>query len=244
MNQLQATIPLYIQIAEGILDQIQSGAFSPGDRIQPERELSEALGVNRRTVREALRVLEAEGLIERKQGVGTFVAQPKIEREVDRLFSFTKGMRGKGLRPGANLITLDKRIPDLSIVQRLKLQPTTPVYYGIRLRLLNNEHTMLEKFYLPYDFFPDLNRHDLNRRSLYEVFQTEYGITPTEAVQSIEAVKATEFESELLGIPSNDPVILERRLTFDQFGRPIESAKDVYRGDRFRFTSRVRLIEE
>lgn len=244
MNQLQTTVPLYIQIAEGILDRIQSGALAPGDRLQPERELSEALGVNRRTVREALRVLESEGLIERKQGVGTFVSQPKVEREVDRLFSFTKGMRGKGFQPGANLILLEKRIPDLSVVQRLQLTPTSPVYYGLRLRLLNNERTMLEKFYLPYSFFPDLDKHDLNQRSLYEVFQTEYGIIPTEAEQSIEAVKATEFESEMLGIGIEEPVILERRVTFDQHQRPIESAKDVYRGDRFRFTARVRLIED
>ena len=241
MNHLQPTVPLYIQIAEGLLDRIRSGRLVPGERLQPERELSEALGVNRRTVREALRMLEAEGLIERKQGIGTFVAQPKIEREAGHLFSFTKGMRGKGLQPGARLIMLEERIPEMTIAQTFQILPTEAVYYGIRLRLLNKEETMLEKFFLPTALFPKLANHNLNTRSLYEIFETEYGIIPTEAVQSIEAVKATEFEAELLGIPAGDPVILERRSTFDQHGRCIESAKDVYRGDRFKFTARVRL---
>jgi DNA-binding GntR family transcriptional regulator len=132
-------VPLYIQIAEGLLEQIESGALAPGDRLPPERELSESLGVNRMTLRQALRVLETQGLLIRQQGSGTYVAEPKIEREAGRLFPFTEGIQRRGLKAGA-------------------------------------------------------------------------------------------------------PLMLEQRLAFDQNGQPIEYAKDVYRGDRFRFVTDFELL--
>ena len=82
-------VPLYVQIADSLLDRIESGRLLPGDRLPAERELSEGLGVNRLTLRRALRVLESQGLLIRRQGSGTFVADPKIERQAGRLISFT-----------------------------------------------------------------------------------------------------------------------------------------------------------
>jgi GntR family transcriptional regulator len=102
-------IPLYIQISEGLLEQIESGALVPGDRLPPERELSESLGVNRMTLRQALHALEIQGLITRRQGSGTYVTEPKIEREAGRLFPFTKGIQRRGYLPGAQVIMLEQQ---------------------------------------------------------------------------------------------------------------------------------------
>ena len=85
-NPLIMTVPLYIQIAEGLLDRIESGELSPGDRLPPERELSEMLSVNRMTVRRALRMLEGQGLLVRRRGDGTYVSKPKIERQAGQVF--------------------------------------------------------------------------------------------------------------------------------------------------------------
>ena len=99
-SRLIASLPLYVQIAEGLLDQIESGQLHPGDRLPPERELSETLGVNRLTLRRALRVLEGRGLLSRRQGAGTYIAQPKIERHAGRVFSFTLGNARARPHPG------------------------------------------------------------------------------------------------------------------------------------------------
>ena len=65
--------PLFAQIIDQIKSQIESGELKPGDRLPPERQFSEMLGVNRHTVREALKVLEYMGVVEGKTGIGTIV---------------------------------------------------------------------------------------------------------------------------------------------------------------------------
>src|SRR3989304_3362932 len=95
--------PLYLQIAEALTARIESGELVSGDRLPPERDLSQSLGVNRLTLRRALRSLESQGLITRRQGRGTHIASPKIERQAARLVSFTRGMQQRGFLPGTPL---------------------------------------------------------------------------------------------------------------------------------------------
>src|SRR5512137_1024438 len=109
VNRLASDVPLYIQIADSLLDRIESGRLLTGDRLPPERELSEGLGVNRLTLRRALRLLESQGMLIRRQGSGTFVADPKIERQAGRLISFTRGMERRGFSPGARIVQIEER---------------------------------------------------------------------------------------------------------------------------------------
>jgi len=78
MNASKINVPLYIQIANSIVERIQSGELSVGDRLRSERSLSEDLAVSRMTIRQALQTLEEQGLIERQQGRGSFISKPKV----------------------------------------------------------------------------------------------------------------------------------------------------------------------
>jgi GntR family transcriptional regulator len=236
-NRLLAALPLYLQIAESLLEQVESGQLQPGDRLPPERQLSDMLAVNRMTVRRALRILQGRGLLVRRQGRGTFIAQPKIERQAAQLTSFTVGMRQRGLQPGARVIRLERRPAEASVSALLKLPVSAAIYSILRLRSLNQEPVLLERYSIPVDRFPDLERFDLEGRSLYEVFRTEYGVAIARARQSLEPVVATEFEADLLGVPPGAPLMLEWRVSSDAEGSPVEHGKDSYRGDRFRFVT-------
>ena len=236
-NRLIAALPLYLQIAESLLERVESGELRPGDRLPPERVLSEMLEVNRMTVRRALRLLENRGLLLRRQGHGTFIADPKIERQASQLTSFTVGMRQRGLQPGARIVSLEQRPAEASVSNLLELPVSAAVYAILRLRSLNQEPVLLERYTIPVGRFPGLDRYDLEARSLYEVFRTEYGVAIARARQSLEPVIATEFEADLLGVPPGAPLMLEWRLSFDAAGLPIEHGKDLYRGDRFRFVT-------
>jgi GntR family transcriptional regulator len=234
MNHTKS-LPLYVQIAEGLIERIESGDLLAGERLPPERELSKSLSVTRATLRQALQLLESEGLLVRRQGSGTYIAEPKIERSTAKLNPFTTGMRKSGYKPGASVISFEQRLAKVSIASRLSLPVSTPLYYCHRVRSLNGEPTMLEKFYLPASFFPDLSEEMLQDASVFEVLEKTYSVRVVRAEQSLEAVVASEYEAGLLEVDKGAPLLLERRVAFDQNDRPVEYAKDLYRGDRFRF---------
>jgi GntR family transcriptional regulator len=235
--------PLYIQIAEGLLDRIESGELSQGDRLPSEREFSEQLGVNRMTLRRALGLLETQGLLVRRRGDGTYVAEPKIERHAARLVPFSRGMERRGYMPGARVITLEKRPAEAAAARELGLAVSAPVYYVCRLRLINQEPVMLERFTTPAQRFPGFDRYDLSNRSTFDLMEKEYGVTVVRARQSLEPVAATEYEAGLLGVKPGAPLMLERRLSLDQDDQPVEYGKDLYRGDRFRFVTELAPLE-
>lgn len=237
LHHFSTAIPLYVQIAESLLEQIESGALPPGSRLPSERALSERLGVNRMTLRQALDVLSRQGLLDRRQGNGTYITEPKIERAASRLVPFTKGMQRQGYTTGAQVLMLQQREASLSVAARLKLPVSTPIYYAHRVRSLNQIPVMLETFALPASRFPNLETQDLDHRSLYEVMEKEYGIVISQARQSLEAVPATEYEASCLAVAPGAPLMLEERLGLDSKNQPVEYAKDVYRGDRFRFVT-------
>jgi GntR family transcriptional regulator len=229
--------PLYAQIADGLILRIQHGELAPGTRLPSERELSRQLGVNRMTLRQALQVLEDQGLLIRRQGDGTYVARPRIERAAGRLFPFTHGIRRRGYTPGARVVYFERRTAEATIARALNLPVGAWIYYSHRLRLINREPVMLERFALPLERFPTIERFDFTVRSIYEIMSTEYGVTISRARQSLEPVIATAYEAELLGVEAGAPLMLERRVTLDQKGLAVEYTKDLYRGDRFRFVT-------
>jgi GntR family transcriptional regulator len=236
-SSLAFSIPLYIQIAEGLISQIEARELLPGDQLPSERELSLKLNVNRMTLRRALRVLESQGLIVRRHGVGTFVSEPKIERQMDEVYRFTLGIKQRGLTPGARVISLEVIMLDASQSAQLAVPLSSPAYRIIRLRSINQEPVLIESYTIPLARFPGLDGFDLEQRSIYEVMESEYGVTIARARQSFEPVAASVFESELLGVELRSPLMLERRVTYDAHDRPVEVGKDRYRGDRFRFVT-------
>ncbi|MCF6277282.1 MAG: GntR family transcriptional regulator [Anaerolineales bacterium] len=236
-------IPAYIQIAEDFLERIAIGELAPDERLPSERELSKTLNVSRMTVRAALRVLDNKGLLVRRTGDGTYIAQPKIERQADKLVPFPRKMQKLGGQIASRLILFERREAEVSIAKKLELPAASPVYYFQRLRLLNQESVLLEACTLPLKRFPDLEKFDLEKRSVYEVLESEYGVLPHHSNQSLEAVAATDYEAELLGLEAGVPLMLERRITFDEANIPFEYGRDLYRGDRFRFMTEIAPLE-
>jgi len=232
-----AGLPLHVQIAEALTARIESGELVAGDRLPPERDLSQALGVNRLTLRRALRSLETQGLITRRQGRGTHVAAPKIERPAARLVSFTRGMQRHGYQPGTRLLSVEVQPAHAALAAVLLIPTYAPIFLVHRLRTLDAEPVLLEQYALPQARFPGLDHHDLERRSVYDVLREEYGVEVHRARQSLEPLVAGEYEAEVLGVPPGAPLMLERRLSFDAGERPVEHGRDLYRGDRFRFVT-------
>jgi GntR family transcriptional regulator len=182
-------------------------------------------------------VLEAQGVVMRRHGVGTYIAAPKIDRRMDTVFRFTRGMQSRGYTPGTRLISLEQTFVDAALARDLALPVSAPAYRILRLRTVNQEPVLLEGYTIPAQRFPGLEQHDLEKRSIYEVMESEYGVSIARARQSFEPVVASTFEAELLKVRVGAPLMLEKRISFDAQGRPVEYGKDRYRGDRFRFVT-------
>ncbi len=233
--------PLYVQIAESIAKRIRSGELLIGDRLPSERELSQELSVSRMTLRQALATLREQGLIDRQQGRGNFVTGPRIEQPVDVLIGFSDNMTRKGIKPGARLLALESKLADRSIARQLQVGLGEPVFVVHRLRLADEVPSALEYSYFPAHLCPNLSQHDLEKRSVYAILAAEYGIRLESALQSLQPTVARPHEAKLLGISTGAPLMLVERTTYDDRQRIVEYAKDLYRGDCFRFVSQSKL---
>jgi GntR family transcriptional regulator len=231
---------MYQQIVDSLARRIQSGELAVGEQLPPERKLCDDLGVSRMTLRQALAGLADDGLIECRHGVGNFVSKPRIEQPVDVLVGFFDNMKHRGLEPSARLLALELRVADRGVAEHLQLSIGESVWFVHRLRLANATQMAIEHSYFPATCCPDLGRQDLESRSVYGILAEQYGIHFEYADQALHATEARPHEARLLDIKLGAPLMLVERLSYDRHGRPMEYAKDLYRGDSFRFVSRTR----
>ena len=230
-------IPLYMQIVDALIERLEQGELAAGDRMATERALAEEFGVNRRTVRQALDVLGRRGLIERIQGSGTFVSEPRLERGAAEFFHFTEQVRQRGSAAGSIILNLERVVPSPLVAQELEMAAGAEVYRCHRLRTVNGQPVLIETFALPADLVPGFESFDFEVRSVYEIMRMEYNVDVAYARQSLEAVALSEIEAQWLGTTMGAPAMLERRLAFDRNGRPVDFGTDIYRGDRIRFVT-------
>lgn len=228
-------LPLYHQLNQ-ILAQLIEEELQPGDRVPGEHELCTFYDVSRSVVRQTLYQLEAEGLVERRRGQGTFVAARKTS---EGLFQSLAGLyedassRGQRLR---SQVLESREVPaDAFIARELSISVGEPVTFIERLRFVNDEPWALTRTYLPSVLVPGLMDEDLAGQSLYAVLEQRYGIKLHTGRRSLEAVAANDSVALALGIRPGEPVLLLRSTARAADNRPVEHFSAYHRGDRSRF---------
>jgi GntR family transcriptional regulator len=232
-----SSVPIYSQVERIVMEMIDSGRLSAGQRAPSEREIAETLGISRMTARAAMSNLVADGYLYSVPGKGTFVANLKMRQELLELTSFTEDMRHRGLRPGSRL--LDIGVADQAsekIYRTLELPVEEDLVRIHRLRTADEEPMCLETSYLPRSYVPWLLEEDFESGSLYLTLES-HGIELVRAEEHLEATLVRVTESELLTVPVGSPALLIERTTYTEGDRPIEYVKSLYRGDRYRFTA-------
>lgn len=231
----RSPIPLYYQVAEFIKSEIDASRLKPGDQLPPEREISARFGVSRMTARQALAYLGKQGTLVSQQGVGTFVAEPKLIHGTFHLQGFTEEMMHLGGLVHSRVLENIVCKPPSPIANKLGIDPDRTTVKILRLRLLGDVPLLLETSYLPTDVCPGLETEDLEKSSLYALLESHYGLFLDHARQTIEATAANDYEAQLMGVGIGTPMILLEGVTYATQKRPIEYVKGIYRGDRFKF---------
>lgn len=235
-------LPQYARIAYWLERLISSRMLEAGDKLPSEVDIAAAIGVSRMTLRQALASIESKGLLERRRGRfgGNFVAQPRFDFNLAGLPGFTEQMRRAHVEAGAHVVQATTRRPAPEVRIALKLKRGDQVHEVIRVRSANGEAITLEETHLPAAVFPGLLSMSLTD-SLYSVMQREFGRAPQVADEVIEPVKATAQQAELLGVQTNDSLLLITRTAYAADGTPVEHSHDYFRPDRTRVTMRAQV---
>ncbi len=231
-------IPLYFQLQEKLRELIEKGFYREGELIPTEKELQKMYSVSRITVRNAINGLVFEGLLVKKQGVGTIVARPKMIENFSSLKSFTEKMKAQGASIFTKVLAVKRITVSERIAKHLEIKPRDEVIYVKRLRFVNSEPIALFVSYIPTDI--GVSENDDYAGSIFELFENRLNIRISGGRKVVEAASANKEEAELLKININDPVLLIKNTTLDDKGRPIEYAEGIYRSDRYRYEVKLK----
>jgi GntR family transcriptional regulator len=241
MNALAAPgLPLYRRIESDIRDRIRSGELGPDAQVETEVELMDRYGVSRATVRQALRELVAEGLLEIRRGLGTYVTRRRFEHTIGGFYSFSREIERHGLEPRTRVLRVGVEPADDVVGAVLGIGGGTLVVALRRLRLAGDEPLVVETSFLPAARFPALEAVDFGQVRLYDTLTDVYGCRPTRARETFEPVLVTADEAELLGQQRGEPALRVERIAFDQDDIPIEFCRSTVRGDRYRYSVELR----
>ena len=235
MKQLQAESfsPLYHQLMQRIRGDIERGVYPVGSRIPPEHELEKLYQVSRVTVRRALSELTSEGLLERKQGKGTFVAMPKGRMKMKNLHSFHDSCKLNRVKPSIDVIHVRETEAGAEAAEGLNISRGSRVLEILRVCRADGVPVVLERnhFSMAYAWLQD---QDLSG-SLYNILR-EYGVEPKLALHDVSLRFADRDEAELLETEEGTPLICLHEVIYDQRGRPLHTNIQLIRGERFVFT--------
>jgi GntR family transcriptional regulator len=255
-SRLDPQLPLWRRVANAIELEIEISA-APGSRLPSEEEQRARYGVSRVTLRQALRHLQEKGLLVPSAGRGWFVRDDRRDdgdgarssltshpepRQIfeppGKLMSFSDMARSRGMEPDSVVIDSTTRPATFDEAEALRIAPGADVFLLRRLRRINGLAVALDRNLIPLHILPDALSRDFRTSSLHDAFRA-VGAAPVVADAEFEAVVAEAGQAALLDVEVGFPLLKARQTFFDTGGRIIERGEIVYRGDRYRYRTRL-----
>ncbi len=235
--------PLWFQIAERLRDAIAEGDFKPGDVLPSEARINETFGVSRATSRAALDRLEQEGLITRRSGRGSIVVVPRVDQPAMEMAGFAEDMRRRGLRPSYETRFVGRVRASAEVASAFGLRPGQLVFQSRRLLKADEQPIGFAISWLSPSLFRTVKpptASDLSSGSLYDWLASCCDVRMSGAQEYIEAANVDRDLARDLDVAPGTAILVARRVSWDQTGRPVEYAILSFRSDRYRFRIEVR----
>jgi DNA-binding GntR family transcriptional regulator len=223
-------VPLYHQLAEQLTAAVSGGTLRPGDPFENELAMADRLGLSRPTVRRAIAELVSKGLLVRRRGIGTTVANQMVHRRAE-LTSLYDDLVREGRKPRTDVLSLVCDAKDDRAADALGLPPGTPLVAIVRLRYAGDMPLAIMRNWLP-PTLEDLTVAQLEEDGLYALLRAR-GIRPTVARQRIGARNATAEERRTLHMSKAEPLVTMTRSAYDADGSPVEFGDHCYRADQY-----------
>lgn len=230
-----SVIPIYHQLQEALVDQINSGHYKADDLLPSEHEIAKKYNISRNTAQRVLNNLVNRGLAYRIQGLGTFVANKKVTFSVVTSLSYSAEIIGLNKTVRTKLM-LAEEIPATELIaHNLMIEVGEPVYSLQRVRFIDEIPMSLQTSFLPAALVPGLIEKQAEEESLFKTIYKEYGLEIDAASETLQAVKVNNYEAKILGLNHDDPAFLLERITKLKNGKVIEFVKTILRGDKSKF---------
>lgn len=226
-------VPYYVQIVDHVRELIKKNKLSEGQTFCSEGEIAQALKISKMPVRQAFQKLRSEGLLVIAKGKRPVVGSGRVPWNFQQLRGFSEEMRRRGLTPSARLLGIGLEDPGLEVAQALKLTPGERIYRAKRLRSVNGEPVAVVTSYLPARIFAAIDKQDLEKQSLYSIFEHHYKRKLQWAEEVIGAIIAGEEEAEILQTSVGNALLMIRETTYDTQNVAIEYSVSLLRADRY-----------
>lgn len=218
----QAALPLYLQIASELRQNIQESVFKVGDRLPTETELSDRFNVNRHTLRRAVEVLRQEGIVGVERGRGTFVVAAPVPVPIGKRVRYNEALKAQSLKPQWQVLRVAELNADSKLSQHLEIPVGNLVLLFERLSLTDEVPICISSSHFPSQRFPNLAAHCRIYHSISTMLQSEYDCDHSRRHTRISARLAQPRDAWFLRMPATGPILLSEAINVDQKGNVIE----------------------
>ena len=226
--------PMYRQIADALREKISAGELKPGDALPTESSLQEAFNVSRVTVRQALKLLTEEQIVESIQGSGTYVKEERVNYDIYQLTGFYEKLADRNVDT-SEVSIFEVLKADAKLAEKLNLSHDDKVWHVKRVRFIKQKPVNLEETWMPLALFPDLT-WEVMENSKYHYVEQIKKLVIDRSEQELVPIMPSEEAIAALSLDPAKPILEKVSRGFLKDGRVFEYSRNVFNTDDYKFT--------
>ncbi|ELC7395135.1 GntR family transcriptional regulator [Enterobacter asburiae] len=227
--------PMYRQIADALREKISAGELKPGDALPTESSLQEAFNVSRVTVRQALKLLTEEQIVESIQGSGTYVKEERVNYDIYQLTGFYEKLADRNVDTHSEVSIFEVLKADAKLAEKLNLSHDDKVWHVKRVRFIKQKPVNLEETWMPRALFPDLT-WEVMENSKYHYVEQIKKLVIDRSEQELVPIMPSEEAIAALSLDPAKPILEKVSRGFLKDGRVFEYSRNVFNTDDYKFT--------
>ena len=227
--------PMYRQIADALREKISAGELKPGDALPTESSLQEAFNVSRVTVRQALKLLTEEQIVESIQGSGTYVKEERVNYNIYQLTGFYEKLADRNVDTHSEVSIFEVLKADAKLAEKLNLSHDDKIWHVKRVRFIKQKPVNLEETWMPLALFPDLT-WEVMENSKYHYVEQIKKLVIDRSEQELVPIMPSEEAIAALSLDPAKPILEKVSRGFLKDGRVFEYSRNVFNTDDYKFT--------
>ncbi|EPL0396139.1 GntR family transcriptional regulator [Enterobacter ludwigii] len=226
--------PMYRQIADALREKITAGELKPGDALPTESSLQETFSVSRVTVRQALKLLTEEQIIESIQGSGSYVREERVNYDIYQLTGFYEKLADRNVDTHSDVKTFEVIKADVKLAETLNIRPDDKVWHVKRVRFIKQKPVNLEETWMPLAMFADLT-WEVMENSKYHYIEQIKKMVIDRSEQELVPIMPSQEAIDALALDPAKPILEKVSRGFLKDGRVFEYSRNVFNSDDYKF---------